>query len=105
MNEAIVAVQPKPLVMVLDEAVKKEEKAKNINSGGCCSGGHDWTCWPLCIRHNNDGDNDDCCECDDACCDACCDALLKDCDCGGGGGGGADCDCNCDCGGGDCTIL
>ena len=105
MNEAIVAVQPKPLVMVLDEAVKKEEKAKNINSGGCCSGGHDWTCWPLCIRHNNnDGDNDDCCECDDACCDACCDALLKDCDCGGGGGG-ADCDCNCDCGGGDCTIL
>ena len=30
MNEAIVAVQPKPLVMVLDEAVKKEEKAKNI---------------------------------------------------------------------------
>eukprot|EP00093_Oithona_nana_P003612 03612.XXX_27430_27744_1 [CDS] Oithona nana genome sequencing. len=101
MNEAIVVVQPKTLLVPNEEntaeKVKKElEKSKESTSGGGgggngYSGGHDWTCWPLCIQGKNDG-NDDCCKCDDDCCpEPDCDCGDCDLDCGGGGGG--DCDC------------
>ena len=97
MMEAVVAVQPKALLVPNEEVKKAAEKSEKQNEqsasssspgdscwDSCYSGGHDCICWPLCINHNKDGD-DSCGDCGDADCN--CDLDCGDCDCG------------------DCTIL